>query len=308
MPNAQPSCPICLAVLEGSGLTAPDRLHGTPGEHTVVRCATCGAGVTLPRVGEEELGAFYPDEYGPYDDRMGRAARLLSRIVRALEGWWALRTTPLAALRVRPPGRGVDVGCGRGDLAVLLARRGWAMSGVEPSQAACDVARRRGVDVRCGTLSSVALESGRYDAAVFRHSLEHTTEPVAALRSVAAALAPDGIVVITVPNFGGWQARRLRGRWYHLDVPRHRVHFTAGSLERALEAAGLSVVSLRTATSAVGLPASLQYRVFGRCLFPGGLGLRIASGLCAAALPLAIALDRAGGGGDLLHVIARRTA
>ena len=33
-----------------------------------------------------------------------------------------------------------------------------------------------GIDVRCGTLSTVALEPGRYDAVVFHHSLEHTND------------------------------------------------------------------------------------------------------------------------------------
>jgi hypothetical protein len=56
----------------------------------------------------------------------------------------------------------------------------------------------------------------------------------------------------------------------------------------------------------VGLWASVQYRVWGRCLFPEGLALRVAAGLCALGLPLATLADRLGGGGDLLHATARR--
>jgi hypothetical protein len=66
------------------------------------------------------------------------------------------------------------------------------------------------------------------------------------------------------------------------------------------------VVSISTSSSPVGLPASLQYRAFGRCLFPGGLGLRVASGLCTLVWPLAMLLDRTRGGGDLLHAVGRR--
>jgi SAM-dependent methyltransferase len=182
------------------------------------------------------------------------------------------------------------------------------MSGLDPSPSACAAAARRGIDVRCGTLSTVSLDPERYDAVVFHHSLEHVAEPVAALRSVADALAPGGLVLITVPNFAGWQARRFAGSWYHLDLPRHRVHFTVTALERALAESGLELLSSSTSSSAVGLPASLQYRVFGRCLFPTGLGLRAASGLCVAALPITVALDRLLRGGDLLHAVARRPA
>jgi SAM-dependent methyltransferase len=267
----------------------------------------CGAGVTLPRVGDEHLGAFYPDEYGPYQERMSPVERMASRMIRAWQGWSAMRADPLAVLRDRPPGRGVDVGCGRGDIAATLVGHGWAMTGVEPSASACEAAARRGIDARCGTLSTVELEPERYHAAVFRHSLEHINDPVDALTRVRSALVPGGLVLITVPNFGCWQARRFASFWFHLDLPRHRCHFTAASLERALSAADLNLVSVSTSSSTVGLPGSLQYRAFGRCMFPGGFRLRAAAGLATLAFPLALALDSATGGGDQLHAVARRS-
>lgn len=264
--------------------------------------------MTLPRVEDRELPGFYPAEYGPYDDRMHTVERLASRVIRRYQGWRALRTRPLDELRGRPAGRALDVGCGRGDLAVLLARQGWTMTGIDPSPDACAVVSSRGIDARCGTLSTVALEPETYDVVIFRHSLEHINDPVAALRTILAALTPGGVVLVTVPNFGGWQRRRFAGRWFHLDVPRHRVHFTPGSLERALTEAGLDPVSVSSTSTAVGLPASVQYVLVGRCLFPAGLGLRVAAGLCALTLPLTLTLDRVLGGGDLLHAVAIRPA
>ena len=299
-------CPICGAQLGEPTIHAPDRLHGTGGTHQVARCGVCGAGVTLPRVSDEALEAFYPDEYGPYSERMSPLERVASRMIRAWQGRSAMRAAPLAVLRDRQPGRGVDVGCGRGDIAAALVARGWAMTGVEPSASACAAAASRGIDARNGTLSTVALEPDRYDAALFRHSLEHINDPVDALGRVRSALVPGGLVLITVPNFGCWQARRFAGFWFHLDLPRHRCHFTTESLGRALSAAELEVVSVSSSSSTVGLPGSLQYRAFGRCMFPGGFRLRAVAALCTLAFPLALALDAATGGGDQLHVVARR--
>jgi SAM-dependent methyltransferase len=236
---------------------------------------------------------------------MGRWQRAVSRWIRRFQGWSAMRSAPMEALNGLSAGRALDVGCGRGDLASTLATRGWKMTGIDPSPAACAAARARGIDARCGTLSTVPLEPAAFGAAIFHHSLEHVHDPVAALRAVAAALAPAGLVLITVPNFECWQARRFAGYWYHLDLPRHRVHFTRAALQRALLSAGLEVVAFSTSTTAVGLPASIQYRVLDRCLFPSGLGLRIASGWCAVMLPVAALLDRAFGAGDVLHVVAR---
>jgi SAM-dependent methyltransferase len=285
-----------------------DRLHGAPGDFSVAECLECGSGVTLPFARPDELGKWYPGEYGPYSPTGGGILGMVSRSIRWYQGRRSLFRPPLSLLRNAPAGRLVDVGCGRGDLAAEFVARGWQAVGVEPSAAACSVARSRGVDAREGTLGEIELETNSYDAAVFQHSLEHTTDPRRDLEKVSAALRAGGVALITVPNFGSWQRRRFRSRWFHLDLPRHRSHFTEVGLRRALEQAGLRVESTSTSTSTVGLPASVQYAVFGRCLFPGGLGLRVATGLCVLTLPLARLLDVLGRGGDQLHAIARRPA
>jgi len=302
------TCPACGATALGSELplSGVDRLHSVPGEFTVVRCGSCGAGVTTPEASPEELASYYPSGYGPYERPANPLVRLASAAIRAWQGFLAVRAFPLERTRELTPGRAVDVGCGRGDLGALLIRRGWRVTGVEPSAEACAAARARGIDARRGTLADVPLEPGAYDIAVFKHSLEHVDDPVADLERVRAALRPGGLVLVTVPNFSSWQRRRFGSRWFHLDLPRHRMHFTPAALRRALHRAGHEPVRLDTSTSTVGLPATLQYAVAGRCLFPDGLRLRVASGLCALVLPAALLADRLAGAGDQLHAVARR--
>lgn len=307
MYQADERCPAC-------GEQAPrerlldgvDRLHALPGEFSVKRCRACGSGGTVPLATAEEIAAFYPSGYGPYELPRNPLLRFLSRGIRAWQARSALRRHPLGPVRGARPGRAVDVGCGRGDLAATLVERGWSVTGVEPSRDACEVARARGVDARQGTLPEVPLEPGAYDFAVFQHSLEHVPDPLGDLRRIAAALRPGGLVSITVPNFGSWQSRRFGSRWFHLDLPRHRVHFTEEGLRRALAAADLEPLRIETSTSSVGLPASVQYALAGRCLFPDGLRLRVAVGLGALIWPLARLADRLAGAGDQLHAVARR--
>jgi SAM-dependent methyltransferase len=300
-------CPACAAPLPARpALSSPDRVHGTTGRVGVVVCERCGTGMTLPRVAAAELERFYPADYAPYDEPPPGLLRVISTAIRAAQGALAWRGGALDAARVLPPGRALDVGCGRGDLAAALVRRGWRADGIDPSETACELARARGVNARPGTLETLELERGAYDFALFHHSLEHTDDPARDLAAVSAALRPGGTLVVVAPNFGGWQARRFRGRWYHLDLPRHRTHFTMRGLRTALERAGLRVTEQRTTSTSAGLPGSLQYRVAGRCLFPSGLGLRVALGLCLLDLHLVRGLDRMLGAGDVLHVVARR--
>ena len=309
MTASDESCFACAATAAPvSRIEGTDRLYGTPRPAAVSVCAVCASGTTEPRLASNELADLYPPAYGPYAEPAGAVSGVISGTVRALQGWLALHRFPLATLAHRPPGRGLDVGCGRGDLAGLLVAQGWRMTGIDPSPDACAAARHRGVDAREGTLETIPLEEQAYDLVVFQHSLEHTAEPQADLERVRTALAPGAVVIITVPNFGCWQANHFRDRWFHLDLPRHRSHFTEQGLRRLLDRAGLRPERVVTSTSSVGLPATIQYAVAGRCLFPTGLGLRVAAGLCVVTLPLAHVANRLGGGGDQLHVVATAAA
>jgi SAM-dependent methyltransferase len=304
MDSACPACgaaPLVAVLRDGA-----DRLHRTPGSFAVLRCPACGSGATRPPAGPSELARFYPSGYGPYELPASALARAASASIRRLQARLALRGMPLGPLAATAPARALDVGCGRGDLGAALVERGWSVTGIEPSGAACAVARARGIDARRGTLADVELEPGAYTGAVFQHSLEHVGDPVDDLRRVASALEPGGLVSISVPNFGSWQARRFGSRWFHLDLPRHRVHFTAAGLRAALERAGFEAIRTHTTTSSVGLPGSIQYALAGHCLFPEGTALRLALAACVLAYPPALALDRLTGGGDVLQAVARR--
>jgi len=300
-------CGACGSPLGPPTLSSPDRLHGVPGTFEVARCPACGSGRTLPVVPEAGLGAFYPGAYAPHGDTDAGLATVASRAIRRWQAGRMLASPALSAARDRAPGRALDVGCGRGDLGAVLLDRGWTVDGVEPSPDAVAAARERGVQAREGTLGSVELAPGAYELVTFVHSLEHTVEPVEDLRRAAAAARPGATVAITVPNFGGAQAQRFGSCWFHLDVPRHRHHFTATGLRRALEAAGLEVQRTATSTSAVGLAGSIQYATSGRWVLRDDLGFRLTAAAFQATWPVARAYDLlARRGGDLLHAVARR--
>jgi hypothetical protein len=111
--------------------------------------------------------------------------------------------------------------------------------------------------------------------------------------------------VVSVPHFDSWCRRAFGNRWFHLELPRHRIHFSRPGLERALARAGFRAEHVTKSTTTVGLPASVQYAIFGRCLFPHGLPFRLAATACVVVFPLAWLVDRVQNDGDVLHVIAR---
>jgi SAM-dependent methyltransferase len=300
-------CPACAAVLPARvALHGTDRLHGTRGAFGVAVCERCGSGLTLPVVDESSLGAFYPESYNAYALPPQRVLRAAATMLFRYRYWRAMRRAPLGALADLRPGRLLDVGGGRGDLGVVLRSSGWRVTSLDPSEAACREARERGVEAVTGTLRSASAQlAGPFDAVVFQHSLEHVVDPEASLRSARELVADDGLLIVTLPNFGSWQRRRFGADWFHLDLPRHRSHFTARGLGAALERAGFSDIDLSTSSSADGLPMSLQYRRLGRRLDSGALRY-LAAAVSLATAPATAALNAATGGGDILHATAVR--
>ena len=59
-------CDFCGSSDSDVVLKGPDRLHGLPGEFTVVACRQCALARTSPRPTLESLGTAYPRQYDPY--------------------------------------------------------------------------------------------------------------------------------------------------------------------------------------------------------------------------------------------------
>ena len=120
------------------------------------------------------------------------------------------------------------------------------MHGVEPSTRGVDAALSHyGVLLQQTDLEDAGIEPGTFDAVSLWHVLEHVDDPRAALRAAHAWLRPGGALVVGVPNLASTQALIGGPRWYHLDVPRHKTHFTATGLRTLLRAEGFTVQAER---------------------------------------------------------------
>jgi SAM-dependent methyltransferase len=299
--TALPPCRACGGPLSAApALVARDRVSGVPGQWPIHSCATCRSGTTLPVVPESQLAAFYPSDYTPYELPSG----VLAYLMRTLQ-LGRNRTFPLSRIAADDrPGTMLDVGCGRGDLAASWVRAGWRVLGIEPSEQAAEVARQRGVEVQVGTVSTASLPTAELDAVVFRHSLEHVVEPGTDLGAVRRALRPGGQIAVIVPNWGSWQRRAFGDRWFPLELPRHRTHFTAAGLRAALASAGFESIDARPATPFITTTWSLQLRLFDRILSRSGLPLLTGYACSAPVAAVSSLLDRLLGGGDFLHAHA----
>jgi SAM-dependent methyltransferase len=305
--SAVAGCLACGGELAGEpAVTSRDRMHGIPGAWPVHECLACGSGTTLPPAGEQELGAFYPRSYAPFEVPRGPVARAMAVLQRARDRRFPLSELGHGTRDRGQPGVLLDVGCGRGDLAASWLRRGWRVLGIEPSPDAAGTAARRGAEIVAATLSAASLEPESIDAVVFRHSLEHVVDPRLELKRSLTALRPGGRLAVIVPNWDSWQRSAFGDRWFPLELPRHRTHFSASGLRAAIAEAGFEGVDVRAATPFITTTWSLQFRLFDRLLTESGAALLAGY---AASLPISVvsaALDARRGGGDFLHAAASK--
>jgi SAM-dependent methyltransferase len=183
------------------------------------------------------MDSYYPQRYRAYGPL----------ITRVLNLFYSLRISRWA--RLKPEGGTVlEVGCGPGLMLAAFHRRGWKTLGIERNEVAASAARRAlGLEIVTTPVDELPADA-RFDLIVLFQVLEHIGEPVVLLHECARRLAPGGRVAINVPNFASWQARFAGPNWLHLDVPRHLIHFTPGTLAAALERAGLELEDLRFAS------------------------------------------------------------
>ena len=137
----------------------------------------------------------------------------------------------------------LEVGCGPGLMLAAFRSRGWKALGIERDEELAAAARSRGVEVTATPISELRDEL-RFDLIILFQALEHIGEPMPLLRECARRLLPGGRVIVNVPNFGSWQSHFGGCSWFHLDVPRHLVHYTPETLADTLRRVGLTVTAI----------------------------------------------------------------
>jgi SAM-dependent methyltransferase len=291
--DAPLACPVCGGVDHEPLFAAPDRLGLVEDRFEVRRCRACGLGLTWPPATEDGLARFYPDEY------WGESAEP--------EQAWIERTqrekTALVDRHRPGGGRLLDVGCGAGFFLRALDPARWVRWGVEISPRSARVAERHvgAGRVAAGRLGDAELGTEPFDVVTFWASLEHVVDPRGDLERARRLLGDGGLVVVQVPNFASYQARRYGADWFALDLPRHRWHFTPETLWRLLGETGFEPFETRYRSEthdAHALKQSLKARLVAQGAPLGRLRYY-------AAAPFLKVADRIGGGATLT-VTARR--
>ena len=140
--------------------------------------------------------------------------------------------------RSRKHGKLLDVGAGNGAYLLRVRSGGWTVVGVEPDEAAVDVACRASLNVRQGGIECVSEAPESFDVITMNHVIEHVHDPRRVLKHAFTLLKPDGVLHIETPNVSSYGHHRFGRHWRGLEPPRHLVLFNWDSLEMLLTDVG----------------------------------------------------------------------
>lgn len=219
-------CEVC-------GRQSVHPVFSLPGTRFItMQCNHCGLGSLCPSPTLDEISSFYPPHY------YGSEGRKFFGVIERLVRWVGARHARFFANQIRPGGRFLDIGCGRGITLHALADAGFQVHGFEVCADAVEGVDSR-IQIRVApSLAEAAFPEQFFDEAILWHVLEHIPHPRATLREVHRILKPGGVLIVAVPNFSSWQARWTGPAWFHLDPPRHLFHFPLSGLKQLLESVG----------------------------------------------------------------------
>jgi O-antigen chain-terminating methyltransferase len=142
---------------------------------------------------------------------------------------------------LQPKGPVLDLGCGRGELLLLLREAGVEATGVEGDPALAEAARRRGLEIVEGDVLEVLRDqdSESRGAVTAVHSFEHLAPANLAvvLSEIRRVLRPGGLLIAECPNP---HTLRVGASLYWQD-PTHQRPLLPETLELMLRAAGFEL-------------------------------------------------------------------
>jgi SAM-dependent methyltransferase len=276
------ACPVCGSAKRDLLFTGlEDRIFDcAPGKWDMQRCRECGSGYLDPRPTAETIGLAYREYHTHQPQERLPASQLsgLRRLRRSMAngyknwrfgtdlqpssklgkvaaflvpGWRAILDRQYRNLSRGSAGRVLDVGCGDGGFLENAVSIGWSAVGTDFDPTVVDNARKRGLDVRLGTVDGI---EGPFDVVTLSHVIEHVYDPHEVLRACFEVLAPGGRIWIETPNIDALGLKWFGRHWRGLEPPRHLVLFNSRSLALALERAGFqSPVSLKSPSAALGM-------------------------------------------------------
>lgn len=202
----------------------------------IVKCTDCNLVYLNTRPLKENMGGFYPEGYYPKEN-------VLQRILKPIFQRNLSKVKTIASHK--RAGRLLEIGCGDGDLLLLLKKQGFLTYGVDISRAACSLTEQKiGGNVFNGEVADFNFCANFFDVIAMNHSFEHVGSPTECLKELKRISKESGVLFISVPNIECFQFKLWKEKASLLDIPRHLYLYSPTTLKSMIEKSGFRVVKM----------------------------------------------------------------
>ena len=224
------SCDLCSA----TSLEQVYAAQNSARKLTVWLCTHCGLLQSLPRIDRAERKAATVSAGADWGNlRYGKGFRAEANLA-----------TLKSFLPKNKPLRVLDVGANRGAFALELksAYPKAQIIGIEPDErVVASWAGQPGFTWLNARLENTRLEAEGFDLIYSCHTLEHLKSAREALLAHRATLAPNGYLLVEVPNVALLSSNDIVEEFF---IDKHLYHFSARTLARLLAACGFRAVTI----------------------------------------------------------------
>lgn len=149
----------------------------------------------------------------------------------------------------RRPCRMLDVGCGYGFYSRAALDLGFTVDALELASTERRIATElTGIAPAAVSFEEYPEQPGRYDAILMSQILEHAQDVNAWLDKSHRMLAPGGVLIVALPNFGSLLRRILNENDPWVTPPAHLNYFSRASLETAFARHGFELAATQWAS------------------------------------------------------------
>ena len=208
-------------------------------EFQIHECPKCGLLFTEPRPSKEKIGEYYKSEeyYSHQENKKGLIPRIYEWVKSInLKGKCKIATEGLTK------GKVLDIGCGVGDFLHVMESLGWETTGIEPSEEAQAIAKKRTKAELYSPEDIEILHDENFDLITMWHVLEHVDDLKTEIAHLQRLLKKGGRLVLALPNFKSYDAEFYKEKWAAYDVPRHLSHFCRKSIANIFKNSQLQLI------------------------------------------------------------------
>ena len=195
--------------------------------------------VTRPKPEIKDINNYY--ESKDYQSHKLNPKSIFEKFYSLFRNVMLIRKERLIRVFFKKPAEVLDIGSGTGDFLIYLKKRGWSVTGCEPSKKARAHTKQKIFYI---DLEKKGIQK-EFDLITLWHSIEHVYDLKKTVGKINAIIKQKGYLIVACPNYKSWDANYYQENWAAWDVPRHLRHFNKESIKETLTHYGFEEVTTK---------------------------------------------------------------